>query len=51
MVNSIVSALTQRLVEKGLEKPPIYYSANLDGGDELNRHIYEEYKDVIHYKL
>lgn len=49
MLNSIVAALTQKLVDSGMDKPPIFYSANLDGGDELNKKLYEEYKDSIHY--
>lgn len=51
MLNSIIAALTQKLVDKGIEKPPIFYSANLDGGDELNKKLYEQYKDVIHYRF
>ena len=49
MLNSIVAAVAQELVDRGMEKPPIFYSANLDGGDELNQRLYEEYKDRIHY--
>jgi len=33
-----------------MKHPPIFYSANLDGGDELNRQLYEEYKDTIFYR-
>lgn len=51
MLNSIVAALAQKLVDNGMEKPPIFYSANLDGGDELNNKLYQEYKDSIHYKF
>jgi len=50
MLNSIVAALTQKLVDLGMKNPPIFYSANLDGGDELNQKLFEEYKDSIHYK-
>ena len=49
MLNSIVAATVQSLVKKGMKNPPIFYSANLDGGDELNEKLYEEYKDSIHY--
>ncbi|MDY3359910.1 MAG: hypothetical protein SOY04_05840 [Clostridium celatum] len=48
-MNSIVAEVTQQLIKKGMSKPPIFYSANIDGGDELNKKIYEEYKEVIHY--
>ena len=49
ILNSIVAATAQALVDAGLKTPPIFYSANVDGGDELNRKIYEEYKENIHY--
>lgn len=51
MLNSIVAALAQKLVDNGMNKPPIFYSANLDGGDELNEKLYETYKDSIHYRF
>lgn len=46
-MNTIVAETVRQLVEKGMKHPPIFYSANLDGGDELNRQLYEEYKDTI----
>ncbi|WP_182201517.1 sugar isomerase domain-containing protein [Paraliobacillus salinarum] len=51
IVNTIVSEVVNRLVEKGIKYPPIFYSANLDGGDDLNQKLYEQYKDTIHYKF
>lgn len=51
ILNSIIAATAQNLVKKGMKKPPIFYSANIDGGDELNKQLYEEYKDSIHYKF
>lgn len=51
ILNSIVAATAQNLVKKGMKRPPIFYSANIDGGDKLNEELYEEYKDVIHYRL
>lgn len=51
MLNSIVAALAQELVDFGMKKPPIFYSANLDGGDELNQKLYDEYKESIHYSF
>ena len=51
MLNSIVAALAQELVDSGMKKPPIFYSANLDGGDELNQKLYDEYKESIHYSF
>ena len=51
MLNAIVAAVTQKLVDSGMATPPIFYSANIDGGDEKNRKIYEEYKELIHYQF
>lgn len=51
MLDSIVAELVQRLVDSGMEHPPVFYSANLDGGDELNRSLVEEYRDCIHYRF
>lgn len=51
VMNSILAALAQKLVDNGMENPPIFYSANIDGGAELNQELYEEYKDSIHYKF
>ena len=50
IMNSIIAEATELLVKNGMDKPPIFYSANIDGGDELNRKIVEEYRDVIHYQ-
>lgn len=50
IMNSIIAQITQELVDRGLKNPPIFYSANIDGGDELNKKIFEEYKSVIHYE-
>lgn len=49
ILQAIVAEVSKQLVEKGMTKPPIFYSANVDGGDALNQEIFEEYKDVIHY--
>lgn len=51
MLDAIVAALVQKLVDAGMEHPPVFYSANLDGGDELNRKLFAEYRDCIHYRL
>ncbi|MBY2476698.1 SIS domain-containing protein [Clostridioides difficile] len=50
IMNSIIAQITQELVNRGLKNPPIFYSANIDGGDELNKKIFEEYKSVIYYE-
>lgn len=51
IVNTLVVETVKQLKANGLEKPPIFYSANLDGGDELNQKLIEEYKESIHYKF
>lgn len=51
ILNSIVAATAQELVNNGLTPPPIFYSANIDGGDELNSKLFAKYKDCIHYRL
>ncbi|MGM9973925.1 MAG: sugar isomerase domain-containing protein [Clostridiaceae bacterium] len=51
ILNSIVGEAVKQLIEKGVEVPPIFYSANLDGGDDLNKKVYEAYKEAIHYQF
>jgi uncharacterized phosphosugar-binding protein len=50
IVNTIVAETVQKLVDNGIKHPPIFYSANLDGGDELNKKLYDEYKETIFYR-
>lgn len=49
MLNTVYSETANELVRRGVAVPPVFYSANIDGGDEKNRKLYEEYKDSIHY--
>lgn len=51
MLNTIYTEVANELVKRGMDTPPIFYSANVDGGDEKNRVIFEKYKDQIHYKF
>ncbi|MCL1996745.1 MAG: SIS domain-containing protein [Defluviitaleaceae bacterium] len=51
ILNAVVAQVAEELIKKGLSTPPIFYSANLDGGDQLNRKIYNEFKEGIHYKF
>lgn len=49
---SIVNMLSIRTVEYLLEagvKPPVFHSANVDGGEEFNKQLFEAYRDQIHY--
>lgn len=48
IANSIVVRTVERCLEDGLE-PPIFYSANLDGGDEKNKRTFDTYKKHIFY--
>lgn len=49
ILNAIIVEVVANLVAAGVENPPIFYSANLDGGDALNKQIVAQYRDVIHY--
>jgi uncharacterized phosphosugar-binding protein len=51
MLNAIVAELVQRLVDDGLKEPPVFYSANMDGGDKLNHRLFEKYKTSIKYQF
>lgn len=48
IVNSIVVETVQLCLENKVN-PPIFYSANLDGGDEKNAEMFEKYKSHIFY--
>lgn len=51
ILNTIVVETCRRLVACGVQSPPIFYSANLDGGDQLNKEIIAKYQDTIHYNF
>ncbi|MGX7132065.1 SIS domain-containing protein [Enterococcus songbeiensis] len=51
ILNSIIVEVCKRMVESGIKYPPIFYSANLDGGDQLNQELFDRYKESIHYKF
>lgn len=48
IVNGISVRAAEILAETGI-RPPVLHSANADGGDHINRRIFEEYQDCIHY--
>jgi uncharacterized phosphosugar-binding protein len=48
IVNGIVVGVTEQLLAKGIT-PPVFFSANLDGGDRHNKTIFDTYKDHIFY--
>lgn len=50
ILNTIIVEVCQQMVQHGIQHPPIFYSANLDGGDKLNRQLHDEYRSTIHYQ-
>lgn len=48
LLNAAVCRTIELLLEAGVT-PPVFMSANLDGGDEHNRKIFAEYGENIHY--
>jgi uncharacterized phosphosugar-binding protein len=50
LLHTILTEVAERLSASG--KPvPIYTSANMDGGEEANRHWMEQYKEQLNYLL
>jgi uncharacterized phosphosugar-binding protein len=48
MLNAVVVRVTELLLERSAD-PPIFMSANLDGGDEHNRRWLEKYRGRLTY--
>lgn len=48
IVNALVIETVGKMMEDG-KVPPVFLSANLDGGDEHNKRIFEEYAEQIFY--
>ena len=48
MVNALAAEIVARMVQAGVE-PPVFMSANLDGGDEHNARQFAKNQDRIHY--
>ena len=49
IINILSSEVIKRLVAQGVEYPPVFVSANIDGNDEKNMKVKEIYADQIHY--
>jgi len=49
ILNTIIVEVCEQLISEGVKHPPIFYSTNIDGGDQLNAELFETYKEVIHY--
>ena len=48
LINAIVIDAVEIMIADGIV-PPVFMSANIDGGDEHNAQIFREYKDNIFY--
>jgi uncharacterized phosphosugar-binding protein len=48
VVNAICCQVIQNLLDRGVT-PPVFISANLDGGDEHNQRLLEQNRERIHY--
>lgn len=48
LLNAVVVECVEIFLQKGV-KPPIFMSSNVEGGDQYNALVLEEYKDNIHY--
>ena len=51
IVNTVAVEVCRRLIARGMSYPPIFYSANLDGGQARNRALIEQFADVIRYRF
>ncbi|MDN6733150.1 MAG: SIS domain-containing protein, partial [Tetragenococcus koreensis] len=43
ILNAIIVEVTRNLLQNGVTDPPVFYSANLDGGSQLNEQLFEQY--------
>ncbi len=48
IANELMVQLVQALIDRGLE-PPVFMSANVDGGDAYNARLLQQHWDRIHY--
>ncbi len=48
LMNAVIADVAEKLILRGIT-PPFFYSANIDGGDEHNNKIFDEYKNNIFY--
>ncbi len=46
IVDAIMAQTVQNLVERGIT-PPVFISANVDGGDEHNKKVFKKYQHLI----
>ena len=48
ILQAVIAATVELLLERGIT-PPVFLAANVEGGDEYNKKLLEEYKDRIFY--
>ena len=48
LLNGLMIETVERLLEQGVT-PPVFLSANLDGGDRHNQQMFKKYQEQIHY--
>ena len=48
LLNAWVARTAEKLLERGIE-PPVFISANLDGGDQHNRRLLDKYRGRLTY--
>lgn len=51
ILNSIIVEVCTKLAAINLSQVPVFYSANIDGGDERNQQLFHENQETIHYRL
>lgn len=51
VLNAIVVEVAQKMLDSGVEHLPFFYSANVDGGADKNKQVFELYRNQIHYEL
>ncbi len=50
IVNAMIVEAAEQMLKNGIVSPPVFYSANLDGGDEKNRELFQKFRSQIHYE-
>ena len=48
ILQAVIAATIELLLKRGIT-PPVFLAANVEGGDEYNKKLLEEYKDRIFY--
>lgn len=51
ILDEIITEASQQIIDDTHKDAPVFYSANLDGGDVKNQALVNEYKDMIHYRF